>query len=178
MRIDIKNNIKLNTRGQTLVEALVALVLVGILLSAISIAVVTGVNNSNFLRDQDGAGEYAKEGMDYVRNLKERDYTTFNSKNLTNYCIDYDNTTGALIGISDTPCTQESKTGFIHELTLYLSGQPGDCDLSPNPVRGARVNVKVRWRSGKCTSANEYCHSSTLESCFTDNSVNPLPIQP
>ena len=59
--------------GQSLVEVLIALVVVTILSSALIVAIITGLKNSQFAQKQTQATKYAQDAMDRIRPIRDRD---------------------------------------------------------------------------------------------------------
>lgn len=64
-----------NSFGQTLLELVVALGLIGVSITAITILNINGLQNSQFSQNQLQATKLAQEGMDLVRVIREQDYT-------------------------------------------------------------------------------------------------------
>ncbi len=70
--------IKLNN-GDAIIEVLVAIGIVSVCLVALSIAMVTAINNSRFSKESSLASFYAQEGIEASRKARDRavDWTTF-----------------------------------------------------------------------------------------------------
>src|SRR5258708_38691280 len=66
-------------KGQSLVEVLVALSLAVVISSGIAVLIVYGLSSAQFSKSQSRAAQYAQEGMEKVRSL--RDSNLFNSSN-------------------------------------------------------------------------------------------------
>lgn len=145
-------------KGQTIIEALVALVTILLILTAISIVIVNGLFNSRFIKNQNEANKYAQQGMEYVRNIQGNDLNTFAAFNQNaTYCIDEANST-----LTTTNCDVDGvNTGESYNRTVIFSPAGGECSASE-----VKVMVTVKWVSSKCPSTNTFCHKSQLASCL------------
>lgn len=149
-------------KGQTFVEVLVALGVIIVITTAISGIVINSMSNSRFSKDQNLATQYAQEGMEIVRRLRDNDYITFRTYNTT-YCLD---------GGSDilgSNCSSANVNGFfLRKVVVTQSFCAGSAVAD-----SANVIVTVSWQDGKCPTTNIYCHAVRLESCLS--TVNPAP---
>lgn len=59
-------------KGQTLIEVLVALSIGILVIGALSIGMIVSIRNSQFSQSQLQATRYAQEGIDLVRNIRDR----------------------------------------------------------------------------------------------------------
>lgn len=59
--------------GQSLVEVLIALIVVSMLASALIIAIITGLKNSQFAQKQTQATKFSQDAMDKIRTIRDRD---------------------------------------------------------------------------------------------------------
>lgn len=59
--------------GQSLVEVLIALVVVTLLSSSLIIAIITGLKNSQFAQKQTQATKFGQDAMDRIRTIRDRD---------------------------------------------------------------------------------------------------------
>lgn len=148
-------------RGQSLVEAIVALVTILIIITAIAIVIVSGLYNSSYIKNQNEANKYAQEGMEFVRNIQKNDLVAFASYNQNaTYCIEEGSST-----LTSTNCdTQTINTGNAYNRTVVFSPGGSECLLTE-----IKVSVSVKWSSSKCPSNNTFCHSSELISCMPYN---------
>ncbi len=152
-------------KGQLLLEAILAMAIVGIILTGIVIALNFSVNNSNISKDQNVATSYAQEGLDIVRNMKDSDFASFSALNGT-YCL-----ASGTVPISG-PCNPIGGAGgkFTRKIIVNQLGQ----DTRKNPVtqpctlnKAVFVASIVSWTDNRCTSGAQ-CHNAELDSCFID----------
>src|SRR3989344_446097 len=89
------SHFKFDNRGQTIIEATIALASIMLTLAAISVAITTSVSNSQFIKSHTLAAKYSQAGMEYMSYLRNYDPTTFEAYTGL-YCMDSDNslTTG------------------------------------------------------------------------------------
>ncbi len=161
-------------KGQTIIEAVVALALVIVVLTAITVAVISTVNNAEFARNQALASKYTQQGMEFMRYLRNNPPSTgftfdsYASQTTAGFCMDpsYNPNTSALSTSGSTCNTVSTFPGgsFVREVKF-------DNSLNANCSLGTRVTVTTYWSSGKCGTATiqaRYCHKSQLVSCFSN----------
>lgn len=174
-------------KGQTLIEVLVALGVGVLIVSAIAIAILSSLNNAQYSKSQNLASQYAQEGMETVRKIRDNDWTTFNNYD-GSYCLDKGTTT---LVEKEPPLAGGCPHGIVGSQNLDtfarqidIDQNSPDCGLSPFPtptpspvpLNPARVRVIVSWADSKCTNVdNVYCHNITLTSCFSDANVILAP---
>lgn len=157
--------------GQTIVESLIALSLLVVILTAISVVVLTSLNNSSYIKQQNQANKLAQQGMEYVRgqmadNLIAADSgggSIYSEQNQGSRCLTASNT------LSYTPCDTTSPTSsdlIFESFKREVKFTPTNCDGSF--TNGVLVTVTVAWTSGKCTVGNSYCNQQSVKSCFLD----------
>ncbi len=151
------NSMKNSQSGQTIIEAVVALMTILLIMTAIAIVIISGLYNSRFIKNQNEANKYAQEGMEFVRSIQTNDIEQFASYGLNStYCLDEANSRLTTSGCSATGVN----TGTSYNRTVVLSGGGGKC-----PGTQALVTVTVSWVSSKCT-AGTFCHKSQLVACL------------
>lgn len=161
--------------GQTLLEALIALGALVIILTAVAVTVLTSLNNSSFVKQQNQANKLAQQGMEYIRD----------QVNNNDLFSDYSALTGAkcfnevdtVPVISNTNCNNTANIGVFMREVSFVSG---DCDTggAREFTDGFHVKVDVYWTSGKCSSNNIFCHKQEVSSCFINpNKVGPTAAQ-
>ena len=148
-------------KGQTLIEVLVALGVIAVIATALAAVVVTSVSNTQFSKNQNLASQYAQEGMEIVRSIRDSDYVTFRTYS-GSYCLDKDATTL-------TPdCSSANVDNFIRRVTIVQDTCAGSSVTDVDNVK-----VSVSWQDGKCPVSNTYCRNATQETCLS--TVNPVP---
>lgn len=166
----------LDNRGQTLLEALIALTILVIILGAVATAVLTSINNSSFIKQQNQANKLAQQGLEYVRDrINNSGGTAF--KTYLNYagllgstgtqCFnDLNATTVFTFG----PCSAANVQGIFKREATFTSAS---CNTTGNDfANGLNVTVNVYWSSGKCPISNTFCHRQKVSSCFIDPAQN------
>lgn len=149
--------------GQTLIEAVVALALVGSIVTGIAIAVSSSLSSADFSKNQHLATGYAKEGIEIVRYLRNTDYNAFATKSGI-YCLPIGSSTLDKQG----KCPPAAQTDqFVREIEIL----PNACNAA---LGATKVTTSVAWTSSKCKGAgSRYCHVSDNVTCFTDYTVQP-----
>ena len=153
----------LNQKGQTLIEALIALGISITIIAAISSVVITSLSGANYTIAQNQAGSYAQQGMEFVRREVVSDFNGFiGTYKGKYYCLGSDLT----LSPKDISCADKNIGKFTREVDIFLNDSSCNGNL--------RADVKVAWTDNKCKdSSNLYCHSANLTSCFSD--PNALP---
>jgi type II secretory pathway pseudopilin PulG len=179
----------MNNKGQGLIEALIALGAAVVIISAITIAVVTAVHNSDFAKYQNLATGFAQQGIETVAQQSQLDWNhTATYGGTLPFCLAQGATT--LPPSSSTSCKDiNAGSMFIREVDFtkippQLSctnlsspccssslqpgiGAPDFCTNNPS-LCSSQVTVTVKWTDGKCSSASDFCHSVKLDSCIQD----------
>lgn len=153
-------------KGMALLEVVLALGLMMIILTAIVNVVLTSLNNAQYSKNLNIASQYAEEGIEMIREVKEDSWTTLNSYEVglsDEYCLNSDlplvKRTGAGFGCPDS--TQNIDSFFVRKVKFEKLSS-GDC-VSPAIL----ATVSVAWSSGKCPQATDpFCHSAKSVSCF------------
>lgn len=68
-----------NKNGQTLVEAVVALGIAAVVITALVAVTTLSVSRVQYVKEQTRVRHYAQEGMEWLRSQKNSDWTTFSS---------------------------------------------------------------------------------------------------
>jgi type II secretory pathway pseudopilin PulG len=171
---------KLESRkGQTLLEALIALSALVIILTAVSVAVLTSINNSSFLKQQNQANKLAQQGMEYIRDRinSSNKFSTYSvltgAKCFNEVSSGYGGSGGTEIILANSCAGVANIGGFIREVTFVSQ----DCDTSGAVLDfsdGLQAKVDVYWSSGKCPVTDTFCHKQEVRSCF----INPKKVSP
>ncbi len=165
--------------GQTIIEAVVALSCILLALAAISVAIVTSINNSEFSKNQTLAAKYAQQGMESMTYLRSTDPVAFESRSGV-YCMYPDSTTmcgdGTFNQLCAGTCTNVNIASTFKREAEFVQNST-DCGVLPTTaptsslIYGTKVTVSVYWASGKCNVlTNSFCHKSQLVSCFSRTS--------
>lgn len=159
-----------NEGGQTLIEVLAAFGVAVVLVAAIAIAIVSALSNAQFSKNQNLATQYAQQGMETIRRMRNNDFAAFDTLS-SSYCLDKDSTTP-----SREPCKFIDNI-FIREVKIRTT-------LS-SCLDATEVTVSTSWSDSKCTDpTNLYCHSAKFVSCLSNVNVvatpgeNPIPPTP
>lgn len=158
--------------GQSLIEALVALSAASIIVSAIAIAVISSVNNSDYSKNQNKATAYAQAEIEILGQLSKANWQTFNTYSGT-YCVGNKQVMASQIIDCSTPNLEST---FIRQIDVAKNNS--SCASGAGSTQGTSVKVTVSWADGKCTIHNglrDYCHSANVQSCFTDINTLPTP---
>lgn len=154
-----------NNSGQTLLEALIALSLIVIILGAVSISVLTSLNSSSFIKQQNQANKLAQQGLEYIRDQisNNNQYPIYSTYNTGSRCLDSLNTLGS------SPCNPLTPTDMIYgTFKREVSFSAGNCGLGGTIQNGVQVTVNVSWNSSKCTTS--FCNVQGVKSCYLDPS--------
>ena len=156
----IVQSLSKNQTGQALIEALLALTFAVVIITAVVIAVITSLSSATFTKNQNQASNYAQEGLDVARNMKESDPQTFFGLN-GNYC--------ANMGISLTG--SGNCTVGIYTQNVFVDDIASRCAAG----KGSFVISTVSWNDGKCQNSGDKCHKVQLDSCFYNLNSVPNP---
>jgi Tfp pilus assembly protein PilV len=146
-------------KGETLIEALAALAIISIVVTAVANVVTTSLSNAQYNENQTLATKYAQQGIESMRQIRNQSYTAFRTANGT-YCFAKGQTN---LGSATSACTTENVDTFIRSVDIEQT--PG---CAPNV---ARVTVTVAFKDGKCTDGS-YCHRQVHSSCLS--TINPV----
>lgn len=147
-------------KGQSLVELVITLGLCVVIISAISFIIMTSLKNVQNNNNGKAASDYAQEGMELVRHIRDTDIKAFRRYNGL-YCLGKNQNQ---LGNSVLSCTNPNIDIFIR--TVAIEQSPGCGNNS------AKITVTVMWNDGKCATANDYCRKQPLISCLsTDKKI-------
>ena len=161
METNIVNKKIFKKRGIILIEAILAMAVVVIIMTALITALVSAMNSTRFSEDQTIATGYAQEGMELVRNQKNADFGAFKD---------------AISGNSyDLGPGNDIDSRFERVIYANLSGIDRDgqqyCEQDNDGLDSIYVASIVSWNSSRCSSSAK-CHEVVLESCITNVSYN------
>lgn len=167
----------LDCRGQTLIEALIALSIAVAIISAVTSVVVTSLNNSSFSKNQNIARSYVQQSMEKIRGLTQSNYNSFVNiyTSKTPYCIDENDnlictmSNGECISNWNGDCNSVKTGIFVRQVEF----NPQDSECKNN----LSAKVTVSWNDNKCDNRqNIYCHSIASTTCFTDINTVQAPL--
>lgn len=148
-----------NKKGIILIEAILALGIIVVIMTALVSALVSSISSSNFANEQSIATGYAQEGIEIARNDKDTDFGAFSALSEGTYCLNQGVTT--VIG---APASGGGCTGIDnYTRTIYVNSSPapGRCESS----QAVFVASTVTWSDSRCSGASD-CHKVELNSCF------------
>jgi hypothetical protein len=177
----------MNNKGQGLIEALIALGAAVIIISAITVAVITAVHNSDFSKYQNLATGFAQQGIETVKQQSQLDWvdtatysgtlclfqgTTSFSPPVNNVCAPMDAGSMYIREINFTKIPPQLSCSNFSSPCCSSSLQPGigapDFCINNPSLCSSQVTVTVKWTDGKCSSSSPFCHSVKLDSCIQD----------
>lgn len=162
--------------GQTLLELLVAMGAGVVVLSAITVIVITSLYNIQFAKTKNLATQYAQEGLEVTRHLRNSNFAAFNALPQDN-CLASGSATLTPKGAGCGPNVIDPYANtFSREIVITLSDVLDNfrCGV-PAPLKppNKKVTANVSWTDGKCTVA--FCHTVSLTTCLTDFMLIPTP---
>lgn len=149
-------------RGIILMEAIIALAVIVIVMTALVTALVSALNSSTFSNEQTVATAYAQEGLDYARALKNSDFSSFEGLISTEHCF------GANTTQIPGSC---SLIDGKYERKIYVNsnGDDGRNGITNACEQDGSIFVAsiVYWNDSKCSGSTK-CHEVVLSSCFVN----------
>jgi len=165
------NLLRKKEKGQTLIEVLIALAAAVAIISAIAITVVTSLSNVEFTKNQNLATQYAREGMEVVRQMARNSWPTFTTFTSVNYCLPQGATSLCVMGSlncgTSLSCGQNVAGIFVRQITIDQT--------SVSCGNNGKVTSTVSWSDSKCSTGNVFCHQVKLESCVADINTIKTP---
>lgn len=172
-----------NNRGQTLVEALIALSIIVVIMSGTTIALVSSLNNAGFVKSQNQVNKISQQGMEYIRDqiVNNNMYTAYTTSPYrdTTRCMGPNFNIDTAYSITSLPvdsfCLSQIIDGkFLRTVAFWTSrcapGSSGAADFN----NGLQVTVTTYWSDSKCNTNRKYCHNQQIVSCF----INPAKTAP
>ncbi len=162
---------KFDSKGQTIIEAIVALAALLIVITAIATVVIAGLSNSQFVKNQSLANKYAQQGLELVHNIQTNDLSRFAAFTDGTYCIN-DSVNPPTV----TTCAGDTvNTAGVFIRTVGITNGSDTLAIGPCSYNQTRIDVKVKWSSGKCDADDHFCHKANLVSCFYNSSDVSAP---
>ncbi len=163
----------MKNKGQTLIEVLVGFTAMVVIVGAITMLSISALNNAQYAKNQSFATQYAQQGIEMMRNLRDTDLSKFNS--LSSHMCLAESCTSPVAG-NDPSCGGSGTCSinvlgtFIRDVTVTLASPDCGLDSSNNPVN-TKVIVGVSWADGKC-SQGAFCHTEKVTTCFSTSVVS------
>jgi len=105
--------------GQSLIEVVIALLVIVVVLGALVVTILTGLKNAQFAQNQVKATKYAQEALDKIRGIRDRDQDGM---------VSFDNNAGGSIPDPITRFSDLWKISMIEKGTLCVIAE-GVCYL-------------------------------------------------
>jgi hypothetical protein len=170
-----------NHKGQTILEVVVALGAGIIVLSAMTIAVVTALNNASQATAESQATQFAQQGIEIVRSMRNTDYATLSTLS-GDYCMAAScsalTTQTGTCGFKTTSCGTNINNKFIREVSVTQNSStclvPG---VTPAPgSKQTEVTMTVSWSDSKCRDEdNRFCHNVSIDTCLSNYTGRTAP---
>jgi Tfp pilus assembly protein PilV len=162
----------MSSKGQSLIEVMVALGVAVIIITAIVMSVVLAIVNTQFAKTQNLATFYAKQGMEFLRQSSRSDWSNFKNKT-GSYCLARDSTE---LKEKVDVCEKDVNNHFRREINIAPVSD--ECVLESDPsgqTKGDKVEVVVSWNDGRCKDQSSFCHEVKLDSCLQNINAVPTP---
>lgn len=172
-----------NKKGVILIEAILALAIIVIIMTALVAALISSVSSTNFSKNQSLATNYAQDGLEVARGQKDSDFNTFSTFDGL-YCLSdnqvLEQTDEPVTDVSD--CSQNISNGNANYFTrtIYINPRGKDersapKDMCSQSAGSIFVASTVSWSDSKCTDDSTDCHKVELNSCFVNLNSVPVP---
>lgn len=135
--------------GQTLVEVVVAAVIITLILVALVSAITFSLSNVQYARNKALATKYAQEAVEWLRSQRDAGWYTFNGMapdTATTYCVSgFPANVSSLTSGACTSCPSGciNDDYGIFQREVILTGNVAD--------DGVNITVKVFWQQGQRT---------------------------
>ncbi len=150
-------------RGQTLIEAIVALTIAVAIIAAIAIAVISSLSNSEFTRSQNQANQYASEALGFVRGIRDSSWSKFKTYSSIYYCF-----SGGAVDLSKRTGSDCGDNIGVFSREIDIEHDSSFCS------NASRVTIIVSWNDNKCQNTSDLrCHKVRLISCL--GNINQIP---
>lgn len=157
-------------RGQSLLEVLIALSASVSILGAITVVVISSLSNTQFTKNQNLANQYAREGIEVTRKVRDSSWIGFAAYSSGNYCLSQGSAVLPLSPLAVGSACPQNVGIFVREISIGHSS--ADC---PNTIsNGSKVTSRTSWSDGKCPAGN-YCHKVALTTCFHNVNTKTAP---
>jgi type II secretory pathway pseudopilin PulG len=137
--------------GMSLIEVLVAVALVGTITTTVVSTMPTLLSTAQFEKEKNLAEQKAKDGIEFMRQYRDQNFSSFSNLSGT-YCLDDNNNLTANCSVVS------NASPYLRRVIVDQNG----CVTS----NVTKVTVNVSWRSGKCTGTTS-CHKSEVSTCLS-----------
>jgi hypothetical protein len=111
-----------------------------------------------FSKTQNQATQYAQEGMETIRSIRNSQLSTFSALN-GSYCL-----------AENSDVLTQSNACAVNIGTLFKRSVTIEKNNAAICAGGTKTTVIVTWNDGKCTSSS-FCHNATISSCIAVTNV-------
>lgn len=166
-------------KGETIIEVVIAIGAAMIILTALTTMMLRSLNNATEGSSRTMATQYAQDGLEIMRNMKDNSWSTLVNLPTSTYCLaDSCSTlspTAGTCGKKVSTCGVNVANTFVREVAINQND--GTC-MPTNPMSGKkfiRVVTSVSYKDTNCPSSNLYCHTIQVESCLTNLDSRSAP---
>lgn len=177
LQLEQCNNMPLinnNSKGQSLIEVLVSLSTVVIVITSITYAVISALQNAEFSKNQNFATQFAQQGLEIARSTRNSDYKLFSSLS-GSYCVASTCSTIST-SLGDKCGLKSDSNGCGQNIDIFVRQVDFGRASATCGTIATKVTSTVAWADSKCTSrSNIFCHNVNLSTCLSDYLVLPTP---
>ncbi len=141
-------------KGETLIEALGAMAIIVVVITAVASSVITALNNAKSNENATLATKFAQQGIEQVRQIRDTDYAGFRLYDGL-YCLGKNQKT---LGSKQNACARPNVDTFIR--SVEINQRPGCSRDVPE------VSVAVAFTDSKCAQG-VYCHKQVYTTCLS-----------
>jgi len=139
----------MKVKGQSIFEVVIAIGVIGIIISGVVALATTSIRNSTFTRNKSLAARYAQEAVEWMRGERDAGWVTFHTyAGTATYCLDT-----LAWGNTGACSSTETISGTILSREITFSG------VLPTQVNAA---VRVSWTD------SQGVHQVTTSTVLTD----------
>lgn len=158
------------SRGQTLIEALIALTAIILIMTGTTVAVITSLSNAGQIKTEGRVDKVAQQGMEYIRNQVVNSGTLFTQYYAINgsRCL---SSTYVMTIPTSGDCAAAALIDAKYRRIVTFT--PAQCE-GAGFTDGLKVRVDVAWYDTKCTGTT-LCHNKEVTSCFLHPAKRGVP---
>jgi len=149
---------KILSWGQTLIEVLLGLSIASIILGALGSSIISSLRNAQFAKNQNLASHFASQGMEIIRQIRDRK-DDFNLGNFAGtYCLPED---GELDPKPNCPLNVGTPASYSRKVTIAQGDPSSNCESDAYYY----IVVSVSWWDNACGDFSP-CHKANQASCL------------